>query len=169
MTRHSPSQEPRNALRGRPGIRWRTRGQKTLADYDQHGDALFSFALLLYRDADLAADAVVATLTRASATAPGRCPDARRRYLAADLLTVCAVRPGPKFGQRAPTARPRSPGSRPALADQSQQGLALLGLVLLGGHSYGQAAALRGQSASSVAVQLRALLCRASGETLPTP
>lgn len=164
MTRHSPAQNPRRALRSsRPGTR-RTRGQEALADYDQYGDALFSFALLLYRDADLAADAVVATLTRASVTAPVRGPDTRRRHLAADLLTIWTVESGPEFLPGDPTAHPRSPSRSAASADQPRQGSALLGLVLFGGHSYRQAGALLDQSAPSAAVQLRTLLCRASRE-----
>ncbi|MFD8064301.1 hypothetical protein, partial [Streptomyces cyaneofuscatus] len=138
----------------------RTPGQEALADYDQHGDALFSLALLLYRDADLAADAVVSTLTRASATATGRGPDVRRRHLAADLLTTRGVRPGPKFRRGEPTAHLHSPDIPPALADETRQGLALLGSVMFGGHSCGQAAALLSRPASSAAVQLRTLLCR---------
>ncbi|MFD8061978.1 hypothetical protein [Streptomyces cyaneofuscatus] len=165
MTGHRPAQEPRSALRSSRPSTLRTPGQEALADYDQHGDALFSLALLLYRDADLAADAVVATLTRASATS-GRGPDARRRHLAADLLTIRGVRPGPKFRRSAPIAHPHAPDIPPTLADEPRQSLALLGLVMFGGHSYGQAAALLGRPASSAADQLRTLLCRASGETL---
>ncbi|MFD3647687.1 hypothetical protein ACFWVT_32540 [Streptomyces cyaneofuscatus] len=135
MAPHTPDQLPRDSVpSGAPEVR-RVRAQEALADYDRHGGALFSLALLLCRDADRAADAVVATLTRADLTAPDLSPDVKRQHLAADLWNRCA--------------------------GVSRQDRALLGLVVFGGHTYGQAAALIGLPASSAAGRFRTLLHRA--------
>ncbi|MER6188612.1 hypothetical protein [Streptomyces cyaneofuscatus] len=135
MAPHIPDQLPRDSVpRGVPEVR-RVRAREALVDYDRHGDALFSLALLLCRDADRAADAVVAALTRADLTTSALSPDVKRQHLAADLWNRCA--------------------------GVSQQDQALLGLVVFGGHTYGQAAALIGLPASSAAGRLRTLLHRA--------
>ncbi|MER7699438.1 hypothetical protein [Streptomyces sp. NPDC096095] len=90
MVRHSPAQLPRSSPPGGAPEARRARAREALVDYGCHGDALFSLALLLCRDVDLAAEAVVATLTRVDATPSEPCPDARRQHLAADLWNRCA-------------------------------------------------------------------------------
>ncbi|MGW0667572.1 hypothetical protein [Streptomyces sp. NPDC002746] len=134
------------------------RSSTALAVYDRHGDALFSLALLLCRDVDRAVDAVVATVTQACATASDPMSDARRKSLAADLWHRYASDPG---AQASPQSPP--PGCLPHPDGQSgEQEQALLGLVLFGCHTYGQAAALIGVSAPSAAVHLRSVLRRAA-------
>ncbi|MFD4234614.1 hypothetical protein [Streptomyces sp. NPDC058542] len=137
------------------------RAREALVDYDRHGDTLFSLALLLCRDVDVAAEAVVATLTRADGTPSEPCPDAQRQHLAADLWKRCARVPDGWLPEPAPY--PRSHRNRPSRGrDRPEQGQALLGLVLFGAHTYPQAAALIALPASSAAVQLRALLHHAA-------
>lgn len=152
MAHHSPAQAARSSPpNGVPEVR-RVRAREALVDYDRHGDALFSLALLLCRDVDLAAEAVVATLTRVDGTPPEPCPDARRQHLAADLWNRCARVPDGRLPETAPNLR--SHRNRPSRGrDQPEEGLALLGLVLFGAHTYGQAAALIGLPASSAAGQ----------------
>ncbi|WP_097869505.1 hypothetical protein [Streptomyces sp. rh34] len=149
MAHRSPAQSSRSSPpSGVPEVR-RARAREALADYDRHGDALFSLALLLCRDVDLAAEAVVATLTRVDGMPCEPCPDARRQHLAADLWNRCVRVPGGRLPEPAPCFR--SHRNRPSR-----------GLVLFDAHAYGQAAALIGLPASSAAVQLRALLHHAA-------
>ncbi|WP_143660030.1 hypothetical protein [Streptomyces sp. WZ.A104] len=162
MAHHSPAQSPRSSPpSGVPEVR-RVRAREALVDYDCHGDALFSLALLLCRDVDLAADAVVATLTLVDGTPSEPCPNgARRQHLAADLWNRCARVPDGRLPEPAPYLR--SHRNRPSREqDQPEQYLAVLGLVLFGAHTYGQAAALIGLPASSAAVRSRALLHHAA-------
>ncbi|MFE9700014.1 hypothetical protein [Streptomyces sp. NPDC006270] len=150
MVRPSPAQLPRSSHPGGVPEARRVRAREALVDYDCHGDALFSLALLLCRDVDLAAEAVVATLTRVDGTPSEPCPDARRQHLAADLWNRC-VRDG-RLPEPAPYLRPhRNRAAREQ--DQPEQGQALLGLVLFGAHTWIQAAALIGLPASSAAVR----------------
>lgn len=162
MAHHNSDQPPRSR---EPEAR-RVRAREALVDYDRHGDALFSLALLLDRDVDRAAEAVVATLTRADTTASDLCPDAKRQHLAADLWNRCTGAPGRRMPEPAPQPEPNRPSRE---QDRSGQEQALLGLVLFGGHTHGQAAALIGLPASSAAERLRTLLHRAAERTQPPP
>lgn len=128
------------------------RAGTALAVYHRHGDALFSLALLLCRDADSAADAVVAIVARSEPEAADAAPDAERRRLAADLWGRWADEPGP-------------PGSE-ADGSSSEQANALLGLMMFGCHTYRQAAAIVGVSAPTAAAQSRSILRR--GALFPT-
>ncbi|MCM2416166.1 hypothetical protein [Streptomyces sp. RKAG290] len=136
------------------------RASTALAVYDHHGDALFSLALLLCRDVDRAVEAVVATVTQACATASDPMPDTKRQSLAADLWRRYAADPCAQPSQPDPALRSEPYSDGPS-GDQDQ---ALLGLVLFGCHTYGQAAALVGVSAPSTAVHLRSVLRRAAGD-----
>jgi hypothetical protein len=137
----------------------RVRATAALAAYDRHGDALFSLAPLLCRDADRAADAVVATVTRACATAPDVAPDEERCRLAVDLWHRCAVAPA------APeSVLPSQPYAHGPCGGQER---AVLGLVLFGCHTDRQAAALIGVSAPSAALPPRSVPYRAV--SVPTP
>ncbi|MFE2376587.1 hypothetical protein [Streptomyces sp. NPDC059398] len=129
---------------------------KALAVYDRHGDALFSLALLLCRDLDRAVEAVVATVTQVPASASDVTPEAERHRLAADLWHRCA---GASAGSGEGPVLP-SQANTPAESDgsSSEQEHALLGLVLFGSHTYGQAAALIGVAPPSAALRLRSVL-----------
>lgn len=153
---------PQNAARtgSRTGMPepGRVGASTALADCDRHGDALFSLALLLCRDVDRAVEAVVATVTQSCATASDAMPEAKRQSLAADMWHRYA-------GDLAP--RPQHPdlvlpSGVHSAGPSRQQEQALLGLILFGCHTYGQAAALIGVSVPSAAAHLRSVLRRAS-------
>lgn len=159
MTHETPDEvDHGSAQMGVPKI-GRMRARTALAAYDRHGDALFSLALLLCRDVDRAVDAVVATATQAHTMASGSMPDAERQRLAADLWRRCADVPH----SRLPQANPVSLHDVDRSDASSEQEQALLGLVLFGCHTYGQAAARIGLSAPTAAAHLRSVLRRAAG------
>lgn len=126
--------------------------------YDRHGDALFSLAMLLCQDVDRAVDVVAATVAQACATASEGTPDEERRRLAAALWHRCGGDTAASASRWDKVLHSRAHAS----GRSSEQEQSLLGLVLLGCHTYQQAAALIGVQPSSAARQLRSILRRAA-------
>ncbi len=124
--------------------------------YDRHAGPLYSLALLICEDCEVAAEAVVATMTQTWATCGNRKDEVLRRRLAAQVWRRCteARRTAPPqslawaHGSTTPESTEGHPGQQQAL----------LGLVLFGCHTYRQAAALLGLSAPAAALQLRSVL-----------
>ncbi|MEU8967247.1 hypothetical protein AB0C89_36925 [Streptomyces sp. NPDC048491] len=133
------------------------RGRQTTADefgaaYDAHAQPLYSLAQLLCEDDHTADEVFVRAMTRLAALplAIAGDPCAQRRRLAAELFRAACSPDGPRrhsnTAQRrhrarkrdAPTRNPRTDPHVPPCGRRQ----ALLGLTLLGGHTYDQAAAL---------------------------
>ncbi|MFF1925057.1 hypothetical protein ACFVW8_31360 [Streptomyces sp. NPDC058221] len=85
-------------------------------------------------------------------------PDPMRQSLAADLWRRYATDPGAQAPQPEPALR----SGRDADGPCGEQEQTLLGLVLFGCHTYGQAAALIGVPAPSAAEHLRSVLRRSA-------
>ncbi|MFD7535129.1 hypothetical protein [Streptomyces sp. NPDC059819] len=140
--------------------------------YDDHAHPLYMLAHLLCQDGSTA-DAVFVVAMSKLGTRPGALasdPRTQRRHLAAGLWQAVCSPPadGPRPPTRAPTERggpgthesagaaAQPPPVQPPPACTTQE--ALLGLTLLGGHTYQEAAHLIGLAPDAAARQLRAAL-----------
>ncbi|WP_167161014.1 hypothetical protein [Streptomyces sp. MBT27] len=149
-----PLREHSRSAPGR-GDRGRRTSTELGALYDRHAHPLYELAHLLCQDTSAADDVFVVAMSRLG-NLPGAAeedPRAQRRHLAAGLWRAACT---PLASE--PRAATRPPAVQPLPTRPPAPREALLGLTLLGGHTYQEAANLIGLTPAVAARQLRAAL-----------